>query len=101
MNARETNLLKALPGQFVKVHFPDSKEFYLIKEFNPSVNSSTSGIDFFTMRGMNITEFVEFNLNLTSIDQNLLSRFDSFVERQTELRLKVHKDILWEFLFEY
>ncbi len=101
MNTKESNLLNALGDNFIKVHFPTSEEIFSVQMLEQSQGGSSMPIDYTTLKGKNVSEFITNNLNQTNYDSKLKANYQSFLERQPSLSIKFHKDILWTQMVNY
>jgi len=101
MTAKESNLLSALGDNFIKVDFPEGAEIFSVNSLEQSQGGSSMPIDYTTLKGRNVSEFITNNLNQTNYDSRLKANYQAFLERQPVLSLKFHKDILWTQILDF
>jgi hypothetical protein len=68
--------------------------YFIVHKFEESFSSSSQSVDFNTLIGINITEFMR--VNGGQLDKtNLISRFNEFVNNAKVIRCEFSKNVRW------
>lgn len=79
-------------GNLLVVHVGESLEFWNYKSFKPSAVSE--GIDFHTVIGYNVTEFITTN-HISTGRLSLLNQLEETLKRNDLIEAKFHSSIIW------
>jgi len=102
MKIEQQNLLKAIQQLVnagntilqVKDLFEDDL-FFVVFNFEPSEFNTAASVDYHVLKGINITEFLDKNINLYSNPTVLVANFDKTVDECQIINMEISKGCRW------
>lgn len=102
MKIEQKNLLQAIQQLVnagntilqIKDLFEDDL-FFVVLNFNPSEFNTAASVDYHFLKGINITEFLDKNINLYNNPTLLIANLDKTIEDSKVMNLEISKGCRW------